>query len=393
MKIIWSVPVPGEALESGRGDLVRAAMLIAAVRDAGHDVAVVHAASRPHTAAAVSAYRSLVRRLLPARVALVLRDLGRAAHARVHARRVACAARTHGAELIIETQVHLSDSGARAARASGLPLLLDDCSPAGEEQALGAGLRELARRMFARQTRDAAVLTVSSPMLRDRLVTEGIPAEKIAVIANGVDLTAYGVANRDRARHDLGLPERLTLGFAGSFQPWHRVDLLLDAMARLPIVPQLLLIGDGPGLQPALAHARRRRVAEHVIPVGSRPPGQIPITLAACDIGVLPGTNDYGQPMKLLDYAAAGLATVAPDLLPVRALIDDGRTGLLFQPGDVDMLTRVLQRLLDDEVLRNRLASAARRRVASAGWTHRGRELISASAQLLDHRHPERRAC
>jgi glycosyltransferase involved in cell wall biosynthesis len=322
----------------------------------------------------------------------VLRDLGRAAHARAHARRVATAARAHEADLIIETQVHLSDSGVRAARASGVPLLLDDCSPAGEEQTLGAGLPRLARRMFARQATGAAILTVSSPMLRDRLVTEGIPWEKISVIANGVDPAGHGVVDRDRARRDLGVPDRLTLGFAGSFQPWHRVDLLLDAMAALPVVPQLLLVGDGPGFQPALAHARRLGVAEHVIALGSRPPAQIPLVLAACDIGVLPGTNDYGQPMKLLEYAAAGLATVAPDLPPVRALIDDGSTGLLFAPGDVDMLRRAVRHLLEDGALRNRLASAARRRVAAnAGWTERGRDLIAASAHIVDQ-HPERRA-
>jgi glycosyltransferase involved in cell wall biosynthesis len=171
------------------------------------------------------------------------------------------------------------------------------------------------------------------------------------------------------------------------------VDLLLDAMVGLPLMPQLLLVGDGPGLQPALDHARRLGVAEHVLALGSRPPAQIPHALAACDIGVLPGSNDYGQPMKLLEYAAAGLAMVGPDLPPVRALIDDERTGLLFAPGNTDMLRRALGRLLSDATLRNRLASAARCRVAaSAAWTERARELISASAHILT-RQPERRAC
>jgi hypothetical protein len=103
--------------------------------------------------------------------------------------------------------------------------------------------------------------------------------------------------------------------------------------------------------------------------------------LAACDIGVLPESNEYGQPMKLLEYAAAGLAIVAPDLPPVRAIIDDGVTGLLFPPGDVTGLTRALDRLLRDRAMRTRLGTQARSRIAAAaGWDQRGRELTGTAA-------------
>jgi glycosyltransferase involved in cell wall biosynthesis len=385
VKITWSVPVPGEPLDSGRGDLVRAARLIAAIRGAGHEVVVVHAASRPGTEAAVSAYRSVVRRLLPRPLALVLRDLGRAAHARAHARRVAWAAREQGADLIIETQVHLSDCGARAARASGLPLLLDDCSPAGEETVLGAGLTALARRMFARQTQAAAALIVSSPALRERLAGEGVSPERIFIVSNGVDVASYQAAARQAARERFRLGPGPMLGFVGSFQPWHQVDLLVEAMARLVHTPppRLLLAGDGPGLGPTLATARHLGLADRVVALGALPPAEVPLVLAACDVGVLPGTNEYGQPMKLLEYAAAGLATVAPDLPPVRELLADGLDGLLFTPGDADDLARALECLLESNALRQRLGSAARCRIAaSANWSERGRELAAVAERV-----------
>jgi glycosyltransferase involved in cell wall biosynthesis len=386
MKITWSVPVPGEALDAGRGDLVRASNLIDAVRDAGHEVVVVHAGTRPGTAAAVATYRSVFRRMLPRPVAVALRDLGRAAHARAHARRVASVARQQGADVIIETQVHLCDSGATAARACGVPLLLDDCSPASEEQALasGEGLGNLARFMFLKQARAAGALTVSSFALQSRLVGEGVPRDKISVIANGVDPACYGANHREVTRDELGLGSEPTLVFVGSFQPWHHVELLVESLARLMPTPRLLLAGDGPGLAPALARARSLGVCDRIVTLGRLQQTRIPPVLAAGDIGVLPESNEYGQPMKLLEYAAAGLAIVAPDLPPVRAIIDDGVTGLLFPPGDVAGLTRAIDRLLRDSATRTGLGVQARRRIAgTAGWAERGRELAGAAARIL----------
>jgi glycosyltransferase involved in cell wall biosynthesis len=170
------------------------------------------------------------------------------------------------------------------------------------------------------------------------------------------------------------------VGFVGSFQPWHRVELLVRALA--PLVPErplhLLLIGDGPGLPVALAEAERLGLSHRVLALGAVAPAGVPALIAACDIGVLPSTNDYGQPMKLLDYAAAGLPAVAPDLAPVREVIRDGATGLLFPPGDVEALTRALARLADDEALRRRMGSRARAEIAAAAsWRARARALAS----------------
>lgn len=391
MKITWSLPVPGATLASGRGDLVRAWQLIGALRADGHEVEVVQAADHPQTAAAVSAYRSLVRHLLPQRAAHALRDLGRAAHAGVHAQRIARVAREQGADVIIETQVHPSDSGARAARACALPLLLDDCSPPAEEEALGCGWSGLARRAFARQAREAATLIVSSEALRERLYREGVSHGKITIVSNGVDLDAHDALARQSTRARLGFDGAPVIAFVGSFQPWHRVELLMEAAALVAFRPRLLLAGRGPGLDTALGRARDLGLGDMVTSLGPLPPAEIPGVLAACDVGVLPASNDYGQPMKLLEYAAAGLAIVAPDLPPVRALIEHERTGLLFPQGDAGALARALARLLADSSLRRRLGESARHHLAAgASWRERGRELALAAQAVVT---PEPELC
>jgi glycosyltransferase involved in cell wall biosynthesis len=382
VKLIWSLPIRGERLDSSRGDLVRARSMIQALRLDGHDVRVVEAEAAPGAAAATAAYRRGVRRLLPRRAALVLRDLGRAVHGWAHGGRVAAAARAHGAALIVETQVHFSVSGARAAKRAGLPLLLDDCSPLHEEATLGAGLNALGQALFTRQLAAAASVVVSSAELAAHLERDGARRDRIRIVANGIDSDAHAPSRVDRgaARAALGVEDECVAAFVGSFQPWHQTELLVRALAAVakPARFRVVLVGEGPGLLPTLRLAEELGVADHVDAVGPVPSSAVPALLAACDVGVLPGTNDYGQPMKLLEYAAAGLPSIAPDLPPVRACVLPDRTGLLFPPADPLSLARALERLGGDPALRRELGDAARERVLrDASWANRSRVLIS----------------
>jgi glycosyltransferase involved in cell wall biosynthesis len=364
---------------------VRARSLIGALRAEGHEICVVERAAAPATAVAVSTYRRVIRRLVPRGPALALRDAGRWAEAWVHGRRVTAVARAHAADLIVETQVHFAGSGGLAARATGLPLLLDDCSPSSEERTLGAGLPWLAHRVFRNQVRAARHLVVSSHALRERLVGEGVPADKLHVVPNGSDLAGYARADGGAVRRRLGLEAACVIGFAGSFQPWHQVDLLVAALALLRDEPavHVLLMGDGPERPHALAAARGLGLGGRVTAPGALPSEELPGWIAACDIGALPGSNDYGQPMKLLDYAAAGLPAVAPDLAPVREVVEDGVTGLLFAPGDVRALSLVLARLIRDPVVRRAMGARARRVAQAGSWRARALQLVSLVTEPL----------
>jgi glycosyltransferase involved in cell wall biosynthesis len=115
-----------------------------------------------------------------------------------------------------------------------------------------------------------------------------------------------------------------------------------------------------------------------VIALRNVTPDAVPGLLGACDVGILPGTNAYGHPMKLVEYAAAGLACIAPDLPVVREVLENGITGLLFPPGDGEALCRRISEVLRHADFRRTLGDAARRRVARlAGWENRARALLT----------------
>jgi glycosyltransferase involved in cell wall biosynthesis len=89
----------------------------------------------------------------------------------------------------------------------------------------------------------------------------------------------------------------------------------------------------------------------------------VPGFLAGLDVAVLPSLTE-GMSNALLEYMAAGRAVVATAVGGNVRLVEDGVTGLLVPPGDVDRLAAAVGRLLSDPELAARLGAAARRRVA-----------------------------
>lgn len=399
MRILWSLPVRGERLLAPRGDLVRAARLIGALRSEGNELIVVESAARAGARAAVRWYRTFLRPLLPGKIGYIARDLGRLAYGVSHGMHVARVAREHRVEIIIETQVGFSVSGAVAARITSLPLVLDDCSPAREEMELGTCLPSLARAVYRCQSRAASALAVVSPEASEALAAEGMPPDKLLLVPNAVEPSAFDPARRDTVRRELGAGGACVVGYLGSFQPWHNVELLTEAAARLEKRRRgtellFVLAGDGVCRGPTLSAAARLS-ASRIDVRGAIPPSEVPDLLGAFDVGVLPGTNDYGQPMKLLEYAAAGLPAVAPDVSTVREVIEPGVTGVLFQPGDADSLANAILALAREPDIRRRMGRVARERLLAKGftWTRSARTLLAGIREKADCRFRQDSGC
>lgn len=385
MRILWSLPVCAERLGSGRGDLVRAKKLIDAMRGIGHEVHAVEFG----TPAAVSTYRKILRRILPRLPAVMLRDLGRWSASFKHAQRVSAQAVQFGADVIVETQVGFFFSGAIAAQKTGLPLVLDDCSPSREETILKAGLPWLARDAMRRQAQAAALVVATSLSIAKNLEQEGVPGEKIRLIPNGVNLKAYAQVDRENMRQQMHLEDYCVIGFAGSFQPWHATRQLVEALyALVSNSCHLMLVGDGPTLATTVQAARSLGLEARISTTGGVHPDRVPELISCFDIGVLPGSNDYGHPMKLIEYAAAGAAVVAPDLQPVRELIHNMKTGLLFTPGNLKELVDKLQMLICNANLRLQMGNRARRSLTYRDdWCGRARELGESIELLFSKNH------
>ena len=104
------------------------------------------------------------------------------------------------------------------------------------------------------------------------------------------------------------------LGFVGYMRPWHRLELVLEAMARPGNERlHLVMVGEGPALPDLLERAAALSVGDRVHALGAVPGEDVPAACLAFDVALIPAINDYASPLKLFDSLAAGVATVALD--------------------------------------------------------------------------------
>jgi glycosyltransferase involved in cell wall biosynthesis len=167
--------------------------------------------------------------------------------------------------------------------------------------------------------------------------------------------------------------DAFVLGFVGYMRPWHRLDLVLDVMQR-PGLEKLVLVlmGEGPALQPLQELASQRGMQDRVRALGVVPPELLPPHVMACDGALIPAINAYASPLKLFDSLAAGVVTLAPDQPNLRENIIDGENGLLFAEGDADGLYAQLQRVVSDGALAQRIGAAGKQSLIEQRWTWRG---------------------
>ncbi|MFT3802427.1 MAG: glycosyltransferase family 4 protein [Burkholderiaceae bacterium] len=224
----------------------------------------------------------------------------------------------------------------------------------------------VARFAFGRADRLMAV----SPGVAGWLAEQGVERERIEVQANGVDPARFdGVVERRHARPD-GAP--FTIGFVGTFKPWHGLRTLIDGWARMReqgIDARLLLVGDGPERAGIERDLRERGLGNRVEWTGAVAPERIPAILARMDIAVAPypaSERFYFSPLKLYEYMAASLPVVCSRVGHLAEVVRDGVDGVLVPAGDAAALGAALTDLANDRSGRLRMGASGRERVLRA---------------------------
>ena len=191
--------------------------------------------------------------------------------------------------------------------------------------------------------------------LRADIVGRGIPAAKVTVIPNAVDIESFQLSGEaDPAlREQLGLAGTTVVGFVGSFYAYEGLDLLLDAFpALLHRRPELrlLLVGGGPQDANLKAQAERLGVADKVVFTGRVPHKDVSRYYDQIDLLAYPRHSmrltELVTPLKPLEAMAQGRLFVASDVGGHRELIRDGETGKLFTAGSAQALAEAIDDML-----------------------------------------------
>lgn len=215
--------------------------------------------------------------------------------------------------------------------------------------------------------------------LRSDIVARGIPAGRVTVIPNAVDIDAFDPGGTPDAalKSRLGLDGCTVVGFIGSFYAYEGLDLLLEALpgivATLPDV-RLLLVGGGPQEQALREQAARLGLAGKVVFTGRVPHGEVQRYYDLIDVLAYPRHSmrltELVTPLKPLEAMAQGRLLVASDVGGHRELIRDGETGMLFRAGSAESLAETVVQLLAKREYWPDLRDAGRRFVEQErNWT------------------------
>jgi glycosyltransferase involved in cell wall biosynthesis len=269
-------------------------------------------------------------------------------------------ARRHDVALIHASENSALLYASLAGRVTGTPVIWHIHSPL---QPRSRTERAVARLL--RFVPPAHIVFTSEGAQRRTMPWPGVPS---SVVMPGVDVARCRGGDPKRGREAFGIPnDALVLSV------FARVGLMkgqadfVGAMGRLvPRYPRLYGVMCGPA-DKASAYWRslQQLVADYdlgerlIIPGDVRPPLKDDL-VAGSDIVVHPShAESFG--LAVLEAMAAGKPVVAAATDGPRLLIEDGVTGVLVEPGNVDELTAALARLLDDEGARIALGAAAGR--------------------------------
>lgn len=238
----------------------------------------------------------------------------------------------------------------------------------------------LTRGLETQALRGAAHVFTICEGLRQDIAARGIPASKITVIPNAVDIESFaaGGGADEELQSSLGLRGCTVLGFIGSFYAYEGLDLLVAALPELlrrRSDVRVLLIGGGPMESALREQAKSLGVDKQVVMPGRVPHEQVQRYYDLVDVLVYPRRRmrltDLVTPLKPLEAMAQGRLIAASDVGGHRELIHDGETGVLFQADSVASLVRSLDSLLADRARWPHFRAAGRRFVEQErNWTN-----------------------
>lgn len=254
--------------------------------------------------------------------------------------------------------------------------------------------RELLHKLHTQEQicLEAADLIVTpSGITGEYLQSRGIPADKIRVIPNGVDLDVFTDYLDNSYRPPQ--PEMSQMLYFGTLSPWQGVNLAVEALGLInrDFPACLTVIGQAKDYQiNALKHlARKLEVADKLIILEPMSQTQLVEHIHASDVILAPLTpNDRNLvqgccPLKVLEGMASGIPVIASDLPVVRELGGDGVDFLLVKSGSGKAIKDAVLQLRGDRELSTQLAANARRRIEEHyTWKLASEALTAAYSEL-----------
>lgn len=288
-------------------------------------------------------------------------------------------------DIVYERFALFSDAGVRAAAGERLPHLLEVNSPLRAEARRWRTLPhpELAAELErAVCTGSERIFCVSSAVAD--AVCQWVTRDRVDVIPNGVAARLFASPATPPGSGPV------TIGFAGSLKPWHGVETMMAALARVFDAGgdvRVEVAGAGPMLDAVRTHALP---PERVSILGPLDHETVTSRMRMWHIGLAPYVRQprfYFSPLKVLEYMASEVCPIASDLGQIHTLLGGGQRGVLVPAGDRAALASALASMVADPAAAARKAAAARAYViATHTWRGNAARVIDLAGRVARRR-------
>lgn len=213
---------------------------------------------------------------------------------------------------------------------------------------------------------NASVVVVVSNALRNCVIDQGIEPHKVLVLPNAINELKCRRAeqaaekNSPKLRATLGIESEFVIGFVGSLRRWHGIDFLIQAIPDIiQACPsaQFLIIGSGEMEAEFNDFVTREKLSSKIVLHSAVDHDAVFDYLAIMTIGLMPDSNQFGSPMKILEYMSMGVVPVAPDVEPIHEIMEDRINGMIFQQRNQFAFVEAISTMYEDRELRLKLAN------------------------------------
>ena len=213
-------------------------------------------------------------------------------------------------------------------------------------ESMGYSVRSATARRLQLFTGNVTLTIALNEFARQRLLTSGFAPDRVVVLPNSVDIPDQPANSRDGAY----------AVFSGRMVPGKGVATLIEAARRCPDIP-VRLFGGGPALDDF-----RDNVPTNTVFRGQVDSDEMAEAYSGARFLVIPSEWFEGCPLVILEAMSFGLPVIASRIGGLPELVDEGVTGMLFEPGNSAELAEKMGVLWRNPGLCQSMGDAGRRK-------------------------------
>ena len=254
--------------------------------------------------------------------------------------------------------------GIVSAKAAGIPVVIYGFHGKTYEDIQGEKTRRIVAQKILLKITDG-IITLIDNMKDDLCSSLNVARDKVEIIKNGVDLSIFANGDR-RLRYDFDIKDsEVVIGAVGRIDPVKNYATMIKAfhvVSSRHYNLRMIIVGDGPDYVDIENKIEEMGLSQKILMLGNR--DDVSKLLYCFDIFIQPSLYE-GLSNTILEAMAVGLPVIASCVGGNPDVVKENENGLLFNPTDVEGLSKAIEKIYLDKELRDNMITANKEKIKS----------------------------